>query len=194
MTRRRIQLLLLGAILTAVILWQVDALAYQWDYRACLLRFADHYPNVASLNGAHDRETYDAQAVLKCEGMESERRFESAESADEQTKWGLRAILAYTGLIEQHHIDSYRPDRASVYAGLGQYQNSLADYNFLIANNPDNYWMYENRANLYIQMGQPILALADYQALYDQAVIDPTNPQAYLNRIAEVIADLNSET
>jgi hypothetical protein len=54
--------------------------------------------------------------------------------------------------------------------------------------------MVENRAKLYLQMGQPALALADYQALYDQAVTDPTKPQAYLNRIAEAIADLNSET
>lgn len=193
MTRRKMKLAVFVVVLTAVIIWQYPVLAYQWDYQICLLRQADHYPNVASLQGALDRPTYNDQSALQCEAMESERRFETAGSSETQTEWGLKAVLAYTTLIDNHHIDSFRSSRAAVYAGLGQFERSLADYDYLLATNPDNYWMYENRAKLYLQIGQPVQALQDYQALYVRALSDPTNSQAYLDRIAGVIAEMEED-
>jgi tetratricopeptide (TPR) repeat protein len=181
---------LFGVVLAAVILWQYSALAYQWHYRACLLRRADHYPNIVSLRNAPDRPTYNTQSKLQCEAEESDRRFETAETDNARNKWGQKAIIAYTALIEAHHFDSYRSDRAAVYASLGQYEPSLADYDYLLTNDPDNYWMYENRANLFLQMGQPTQARQDYQTLYIHALTDSSNPQAYLDQIEGVIGEL----
>lgn len=190
MSQQKIRVAILGVLLVGLVVWHFEALAYQWDYRTCLLSRADHYANIASLRGAPDRQTYDAQSALTCEALESERRFETAEMDERQMKWGLRAVLAYTSLIETYQIDSYRSSRAAVYANLGQFERSLADYDYLILTNPANYWMYENRAKVYVKMGRPALALQDYETLYEQALADQTNSQAYLDRIAGVIAEL----
>jgi tetratricopeptide (TPR) repeat protein len=190
MSQRKIRISVLGLAMAAVTLWQYPRLDYQYHYWACLMRQADHYSNVATLRNAPDRPTYNAQSRLQCEALESFRRFEAAESTDAKNKWGLKAIVAYSSLITDHHIDSYRTDRAAVYAGLGQYERGLADYGFLIANDPTNYWIYENRANLYLQMDQPAQALQDYQTLYEYALSDSSNPQAYLDRIVGTIAEL----
>ncbi len=99
-------------------------------------------------------------------------------------------MLAYTSLIETYQIDSCRSSRAAVYANLGQFEQSLADYDYLILTNPANYWMYENRAKVYVKMGRPALALQDYETLYEQALADQMNSQAYLDRIAGVIEEL----
>lgn len=191
MSQRKITLGLLAVLLLALAVWQYPALEYQWHYRTCLYRQADHYPNIASLRNAPDRPTYNAQSRLMCQAQESRRMFEAADSTEEKTKWGLKAVVAFTSMIEEYQADSYRSDRALMYAGLGQYKNSLADYDYLIATDPDNYWMFENRGKLYWQMGELSLALEDYRTLYEQALADRSNnSQAYLDRIAGEIAEL----
>jgi tetratricopeptide (TPR) repeat protein len=194
LSQRKITLSILAVLLTAVILWQYPALNYQWHYQTCLYHSADHYPNIASLGNAPDRPTYNAQSRLQCQAEESRRRFEAADSTQEKTTWGLKAIVAYTSLIEDHQANSYRTNRAAIYAGLGQYEKSLADYDYQITTDPENYWMFENRARLYWQMGELSLALQNYQTLYDQALADSSNnSQAYLDRISETITELEQK-
>jgi tetratricopeptide (TPR) repeat protein len=194
MSKRKIVIGLLLAAVIAIGIWQNQALAYQYDYRTCLLQRADHYPNIENLKNAPDRQSYNDESRLYCTAFVSEQRFETAEPTATRNKWGLKAVNAYSNLIDNYNYQSFRSSRAAVYAGLGQYNRSLEDYNYVLDNNPENYWTYEKRANLYLLMNEPGLALQDFRTLFENARDDSENSQAYLNRISETISKLASET
>jgi tetratricopeptide (TPR) repeat protein len=162
--------------------------------QSCLRMSRDHYPNIASLEGAPDFESYMNSARLQCRAEVAYEWFEQAEETEDRQELGDKVIALYTELIESGAGGlAYRSQRASVYAALGEYERALADFNFLLLHDPENYWMLEQRGDLYVQMGRYAEALADFEALYERARQDPGSSDAYLARLEAQIEAIATE-
>ena len=194
MSRRRIALILILLAFAATALLFRRPIQSWAATQSCERMLRDHYPNIASLEGAPDFDSYMDQVALQCRARVAHDRFEQAETPEVRQQQGAEAIAHYTELIEATADGwAYRPQRASVYAELGEYEQALADYNFLILHDPENYWMLEQRGNLYVEMGRYREALADFDALYQRAQQDPGNTAAYLQRIQARIQEIEAQ-
>ena len=193
MSRRRIALILILLAFVATALLFRRPIQSWAAIQSCERMLRDHYPNIASLEGAPDFDSYMDQVDLQCRARVAQDRFEQAETTEVRQQQGAEAIAHYTELIEASENGwAYRPQRASVHTALGAYEQALADYNFLILHDPENYWILEQRGNLYVEMGRYQEALADFETLYQRAQQDPGNSTAYLERIQARIQEIET--
>lgn len=77
------------------------------------------------------------------------------------------------------HRSVLRYNRAQVYAGLGQLENALADYDAVIECDPNYAEYYFDRGNLLRRLGRDAEALADYETTMR---LSPPFPEVYYNR------------
>ena len=87
--------------------------------------------------------------------------------------------------LERHDLAKAYYARGTEYAGLGNYDRAIPDYNMAIQLDPNLASAHYNRALAWSALGQPDRALADYDAA---AKLTPRDSSIFLGRGAEWIA------
>ena len=91
---------------------------------------------------------------------------------------GCTAVIA-TGPIAGNNLATAYYNRGIAYAGKGQWDSAIADYDQTILLSPKNADAFYNRGTAYAKRGQYQQAIADY----DQAIqLDPRNTFTYVSR------------
>lgn len=98
---------------------------------------------------------------------------------------GVEIPSPYVNFDYHHDIDL---DRGRILADAQQFEQALGYYASVIERYCCENWLFEERANLYIQLDQRELAIADLRTAYEMTD-DPDYRQALLNRLTELSGD-----